>query len=305
MIPGRVSILIPSRNEQFLVPTVTDLLAKAAGDIELVVVLDGYWPDPPLPDDSRIVVLHRGRAEGMRPAINAAATVASGEFLMKCDAHCMFDEGFDVKLRADYQDDNWILIPRRYALDPIAWAIDTSNKKYPVDYHFLSEPFERHGDAVPGLHGSAWTARREARKHILIDDELASQGSCYFIAKSFFNQLGPLDIAKFGSFWAENQELSLKAWMMGGAQKITKNTWYSHVFKGKRFGRGYSTAGMGHENGTAFCAWFFMTDQPFKGKVRTMRSIIEQFAPVPTWADIDAIFDRAQRELRNPYALAA
>jgi hypothetical protein len=306
MVEGRVSAIIPSRNEQFLAPTVRDLLAKAAGDLEIVVILDGYWPNPyDLPDDPRVVVLHKGAAQGMRPAINDAARIATGEYLMKIDAHCLVDEGFDRKLQADYHERNWILIPRRYALDPIKWEIDPSNKKYPIDYHSLSEPFHQYGDSVPGLHGTAWTARRDARKNIPIDDELASQGSCWFMHREHWQRVGPLKSHLYGNFWFENQELSLTTWLMGGAQMVTKNTFYAHLYKGKRFGRGYSTANMGHEKATLFTSWFFVTDQPFAGKVRTFRSLIEQFAPVPTWTDVDGIIERAKRELRNPYQVAA
>lgn len=304
VVQGRVSIVVPSRNERFLVPTVKDLLAKSRGDCEVIVVLEGYW-EHGLPADPRLKILHHGSPQGMRPSINAAVQMATGEYILKADAHTMWAEGFDVTLKADYHEDNWILIPRRYALDPEAWAIDTSNRKYPIDYHFLSEPFEKHGDSVPGLHGSAWTARREARKHVQIDAELASQGSAYFMSRRHWERIGPLRSDLFGGFWYENQETALRTWLMGGAQMVTKNTWYSHLYKGKRYGRGYSTRDMGHEAATAYCAWFFVTDQLFPGKVRTFRSLIEQFAPVPTWTDIDAIFARAHRELRNPYQVAA
>lgn len=281
-------------------------MSKAIGDVQVIAVLDGYWPDPPLPDDPRVVVVHHGHALGMRPAINHAAQIATGEYLLKCDAHTMWDHGFDEKLKADYQSDDWILIPRRYALDPEKWAIDPSNRKYPIDYHSLAEPFAKYGDSTPGLHGTAWTARREARKDVMLDDELTSQGSAWFMSRAHWNHLAPLDNAAYGVFWHEFQELGLKTWLSSGAVKVTKNTWYAHLYKGKRYGRGYSTSGMGHEDGTAFCSWFWMTDQPFTGRTRTMRSLIEQFSPVPTWPeDLDAVFARAQRELRNPYAAAA
>lgn len=297
---------MPSRNEQFAGKTVADLLAKAQGDIEIIVIAEGGWPNPPLPADPRITILHHGKAKGMRPAINAATRIANGEYLLKSDAHCLWDEGFDVKLRAAYAEDNWILVPRRYALDPEKWEIDPSNKKYPIDYHFLSSPFHVAKNSTPGLHGSAWTARRDARKHIELDDELSSQGSAYFLSRRHWERLGPLDIDAYGVFWHEMQELGQRCWLSGGALKVLKTTFYAHVFKGRRWGRGYSTAGMGHENGTAFCSWFWMTDQPFPGRTRTMRSLIEQFGPVPTWdADLDAVFDRARRELRNPYQVAA
>ena len=75
----KVSIIIPARNEIFLQKTVADLLSKAAGDIEVIAVLDGYWPDPPLPYDKRVIQIHRGKAKGMRAAINAAAGIAKGK----------------------------------------------------------------------------------------------------------------------------------------------------------------------------------------------------------------------------------
>jgi glycosyltransferase involved in cell wall biosynthesis len=300
----KLSIIVPSRNERFLAPTVKDLLAKAEGDVELIAVLDGYWAHD-LPTDKRLRMLHRGTALGMRPAINSAIQMATGTHVLKCDAHTLWDQGYDVKLLKDYHEDNWILVPRRYALDPEAWAWDTSNPKYPVDYHSLSEPFGKYGDSVPGLHGTAWTARREARKHITIDEELASQGSAWFMSRKHWDRVGPLRSNLYGCFWFENQELALTTWLMGGAQMVTKNTWYAHLYKGARWGRGYSTRDMGHEAATAYTSWFFVTDQPFAGKVLTFRSLIEHFAPVPTWTDIDAIFRRARDEFRNPYAVAA
>lgn len=296
---------MPSRNEQFAGKTVADLLAKAQGDIEIIVIAEGGWPNPPLPTDPRITILHHGDAKGMRPAINAATRIATGEYFLKCDAHTMWAEGFDLQLKQDYAEDNWILIPRRYALEPLSWTIDTSNRKYPIDAHFLSEPFEKHGDAVPGLHASAWTARRDARKHVAIDREIGSQGSAWFVSRTCWDWLGPMDASLFGSFWYENLEMSMKAWLRGGAQMRTLNTWYAHVFKGRRFGRGYSTSGMGHEAATQYSTWLYMTDQPFTGKTRSFRSLIEEFMPMPTWGDVDATFARAHRELRNPYVVAA
>lgn len=303
---ARVSVLIPSRQERFLEPTWRDVLAKARGDIEVVVVLDGYWPEWALPNDTRVRVLHRGQAQGMRPALTAAAHLATGDYLLKIDAHVMLAEGFDVQLLADYHESNWVLVPRRYALDPVAWAIDESNPKYPVDAHYLSNPFATPANSTPGLHGSDWRARRDARADVLLDDELSSQGSCWFMSRAQWNRLGGLDAQRYGSFWHEFQEIGLKTWLSGGAVKVTKRTWYAHLFKGKTWGRGYSLTAAGHEQGSAFCAWFWMTDQPFVGRTRTLQSLIEQFAPVPTWpADLETVFALARARLTDPYAAHA
>lgn len=284
----RTSIIIPSRNERFLVPTVHDVLAKATGDIEIIVILDGYWPDPQLPDDPRVVILHRGDAQGMRPGINAAVQIARGRYLMKLDAHVMVAEGFDDVLAAEYQEDDWILTMRRFALNPERWAIDTSNSKYPVDYHYLSYPHERPGDPTCGLHGTPWTARREERADILLDDEMSSQGSGWFMSRSHWDRLGEMDIASYGNFVHEFQELGLKTWLGGGAVKVTKRTWYAHLYKGKRYGRGYTMGGTNHQRGSEFCTAYWMAD---RSRQRTLRWLVERFAPVPTWpADLDLAF---------------
>lgn len=296
MVAGRTSIIVPSRNEQFLQKTVVDILKNATGDIELLVVLDGYWPQPPLPADPRLRILHRGDARGMRPAINDAARVATGEYLLKCDAHVMFAPGFDQQLRADYAERNWVLVPRRYALEPESWTREEPNGKYPIDYHFLSYPYERPGDVTCGLHGTAWAARREARASIPVDEEMSSQGSCWFMHQDQWRRIGELDIARYGNFVHEFQEVGLRTWLGGGAVMITKQTWYAHLYKGKRYGRGYVLGPRGHKEGVAFCTSHWMRDEwPAPARVRTLRWLVEKFSPVPTWpADLDAAFAAAR-----------
>jgi glycosyltransferase involved in cell wall biosynthesis len=284
--PGLVSVVVPSRNERYLEPTVRDLLAKAAGDVEVIVVADGYWPHPPLQADPRIKILHRGTALGLRPAVNAAVQMATGAYLLKCDAHTLWDEGWDLKLKADYHEDDWILIPRRYALDPATWTIDRSNPKYPIDAHFLSVD----------LHGQEWRARRDARQDVELDDEMSSQGSAWFMSRKCWDWLGPQDEAHYGPFYHEFQEMGLKAWLSGGAVKVTKRTWYAHLHK--KGGRGYSTDGFKAEAARAYCAWFWLTEQPFTTRTRSLWWLVEHFAPVPTWpADLDRFFAEAKRTL--------
>ena len=280
-----ISIIVPSRNETFLTATIRDLLVKASGPIEIICVLDGYW-NHDLPADPRLKILHVGMARGMRPAINAAAQIATGTHFLKCDGHTMWDEGYDEKLKADYHEDNWVLTCRRYALDAEAWAIDRSNPKYPIDYHFLSYPYESLTDPRCGLHGTAWTARREARKDILLDDEMSSQGSGWFMSRAQWNRIGPLNSDAYGNFVQEFQEVGLGTWLGGGAVKVTKRTWYAHLYKGKRYGRGYPMADTNHQAGVVHTIDYWMHE---RGK--DLRKLIEKFAPVPTWpADLDEAF---------------
>lgn len=279
----KVSVLIPSRNEQFLPKTVTDILTKARGDIEIIAVLDGYWPNPPLPEDSRLHLIHKGKAQGMRPAITSAAALAKGQYLLKTDAHCMFEEGFDVKLVEDYHEDNWVVVPRRYSLDAENWCIMETGKA-PIDAHYLSYPFEANR-AGAGLHGTVWNARARDRKHILLDEEMSSQGSCWFMSKKHWDTLiYPMEVERYGNFIQEFQEVGMKTWLSGGKVMINKKTWYAHLHKGKQYGRGYwISKNEMHEGSLAAVDWWM--NNRWTQRIHDLEWFIDRFWPVPSWPE--------------------
>lgn len=288
-----VSILIPSRNEPFLFKTICGLLENARGDIEIIAVLDGYWTNPV--DDPRVHYIHRGQALGMRAAINAAAALAKGEFLMKLDAHCMVDEGFDVKLAADCGED-WIVIPRRKRLDAENWCIQDVGKP-DVDYEYLSFPDNPNDFGGPGLNGRKWDARSIERRddpRYLIDDTPASQGSCWFMRKAYFNRLGLMDEEHWGPFWAESQELAFRSVLTGGRYVVNKNTWYAHLHKGKKHGRGYSMNGSWLKQGRNRAMRFFAGEKVWEDQKYPLSWLIEKFMPMPGWTQeaVDALKER-------------
>jgi glycosyltransferase involved in cell wall biosynthesis len=277
---AKVSVIIPSRNERFLLPTVEDLLKNARGDMEIIAIADGYWPNPPLPDDPRIKIIHKGKAQGMRNGINSAALIATGDYFLKIDGHCMVSEGYDVELQKDCSD-HMIVVPRRYSLDAEKWEI--LHNKPPVDMHYLSYPFERPDDEQCGLHGNIWKERAAARLNVLFDDEMSSQGSCWFMHRKHWDWLGPLEIENYGTFVQEFQELGNKTLLGGADLKVDKRVWYAHLHKGKQYGRGYTISTNDHRKGHAFCTRHWMLDEPWPKKVHNLRWLIEKFWPVPTW----------------------
>ena len=141
---SKVSVIIPSRNEQFLPQTVEDVITKARGEVQVIVVLEGYWPDPILPNYPNLVIIHHGKARGLRGAVNSAAKVASGEYLMKIDAHCLFAEGYDEALKADCEP-NWVVAPRRYSLDAEKWE---RKDKHPIDYLYCDPPSDENNNEI-------------------------------------------------------------------------------------------------------------------------------------------------------------
>lgn len=291
----KVSIVIPSRNEQFLVPTIQSILRNCRGDVEVVPVLDGYWPDPPIPDDKRIRVVHKGKAQGMRPAINSAVAASSGEYVMKLDAHCDVSEGFDEVLKGSC-DKDWVVVPRRMSLDPFNWCKE-ENGKSPVDSHYLSYPFERPDDPSCGLHGTVWNDRARKRTHILLDEEMSSQGSCWFMHRDHWNRIGPMDVGKYGNFIQEFQEIGLQTWLGGGKVFVNKSCHYLHWHKGKH-GRGYFISKGEMRSGADFATKYWMTDS-WSERVVDLKWLIERFWPVPGWPkDLDSAFARAREVLR-------
>lgn len=96
-----LSVVIPSHNDLYLHKTVASLFDNAIGEIEIVVVLDGY--EPKMPIDSRARVIRHGRNRGMREAINTGVAASKGEYIMRLDEHCMVAPGFDIILVDTYK----------------------------------------------------------------------------------------------------------------------------------------------------------------------------------------------------------
>lgn len=284
-----VSIIIASRTDQYLQKTIDDLLSKAEAEVEIIVVLDGYWPNPELKPDSRVVILHHGTVHdnvGMRGSINAGMAIAKGEFVMKIDEHCMVDQGFDVKLAADCKG-NWVVIPRRYRLEPDTWTL-LDDGRPPIDYMYLAYPYERPYDKTCGLHGSEW--KRPDRADIMIDDTMSWQGSCYFTTKSYWDELFPdgLDDEHYGQFTQEAQEIGNKVWLSGGRLVVNKKTWYAHYHKGKR-GKGYGFSNeqykkhlLGTEKGRLYCIDYWLSTKDF---IHDFEWLLQKFWPVPSWPE--------------------
>src|ERR1039458_3507153 len=176
-----LSIIIPSRSAQYLRQTVKDLFTKAEGEIEVIVVYDGRWPEPEeMPaDDPRLIQIHHGEVHnnlGMRASINAGINIAQGEFVMKIDEQCAVGQGFD-KILALACEDNWVVIPRRKRLNAENWTL-VEDGRPDIDYMQVDYPYQRPFDKTCGLHGAEW--KRPERAGVQIDDTPTMQGSCYF-----------------------------------------------------------------------------------------------------------------------------
>jgi len=274
----KLSVVIPNRTEIYLQKTIDDLLAKAEGDIQVIVSLDGYWPEKFNWADARITVIHQGtpeKSKGMRACINAGMSVANGTHVMKLDEHCMVDKGFDVKLIADCED-NWVVVPRRYRLDADNWKIIEDGRP-PVDYMYIENK-----DGY--LHGTIWNARGTERKDILIDDLMTFQGSCWFMKKEHWEKLGTMDDVNYGPFANEAQEIGLRTWLSGGRVVVNKKTWYAHWHK-DRSGYNFTNEQQRAFNesvakGRAYSSDFWLNNKWDK-RIHDYSWLLDKFSPLP------------------------
>jgi len=208
-----ISVIIPARKERFLNKTISDIKRNFKSRYEIIVILDGE--DADRIDGVRYI--YNPEDKGMRTAINQGAAIAQGQYLLKLDAHCMVDEGMDVKLMDEHQP-KWVQIPRRYRLSAGRW------EKYgePIDYMYLN-------DDLMGVRG------RPKNEDKPVDDTQTFQGSCYFMERGYFKKLGLLDDVNFGPMGHEAQEISFKCRADGGRVVVNKKTWYAHARLGRRY----------------------------------------------------------------------
>jgi glycosyltransferase involved in cell wall biosynthesis len=227
-----LSVIIPSYKDPYLHKTIDSLLDNAQGELEIVVVLDGYWPEKEIRNDKRIKIVHLGKNRGMRGAINAGVLASTGEFIMRTDEHCMFGPGYDIILTKDLKE-NWIVNPRRYFLDPEKWEIMDIP---PTDYGDLKIQGTGSGRK---FHGQENKELAEQRKNIMIDETFAMQGSCWIMRRSWWDKvIGELQTEGYGPLYQDSHEMVFKTWKAGGKLMVNKNTWHAH--KHRSFNRTHS-----------------------------------------------------------------
>lgn len=265
-----ISVVIPSRNEKYLQKTILSLLSSAEQDIEILAILDGYWPPAKeIVDDKRVRYIHFSTPRGMRGGINAGVALAKGKYILKTDAHCKFSEGFDVELTKEHGED-WVAVPRRYRLDPEKWDIILDGRP-PIDYMYLDKD----------LRGREWREKNLITSTLpKIDDLMTSQGSCWFMTKQYYERLDLLDEVSYGTFYSEFQEIGLKCWLSGGRVVINKNASYAHWHKDSKAGRGYTLSG--DEREIANKQIKLWTDKGWYKQDRPLTWLFDKFPNIPT-----------------------
>lgn len=308
-----LSILIPARNELFLARTIADILAHAESDYEILAVLDGAWADPPVPDHPRVTMIYHPQSVGQRAATNEAARTSSGKYLMKVDAHCAFDQGFDVKLLADMQPD-WTMVPVMRNLHAFDWVCPEGHRRYqgpsgPCDvcgkptvrdvvWIAKSSPQSTAYRFDNTLHFQYWGEYKSKQKGDLVET-MSLQGSCFLVTREKYFDLELCDEAH-GSWGQQGVEVACKTWLSGGRVIVSKKTWYAHMFRtqGGDFGFPYPNPGI--EKARAYSRDLWIGGKWPKAK-HSLSWLIERFAPVPDWDVSKGIVYYTDNRLDEPY----
>jgi len=301
-----LSVIIPARCEEFLGRTVDDLVAKMRGDTEVIVICDGGWPDPPLADHPRVTVLHYTESIGQRAAVNAGARLSQADYVMKLDAHCMVDEGFDVKLAAPYESGeltpDTTTIPRMYNIYAFDWVCPKGHRRYqspsgpclkcglPTTRDMIwrtrlskKTDFARFDQTMQFKYWRDYKTRPEAQGELV--DVMSSVGACFFMRRDRFWALGGMDEAH-GSWGQFGTEIACKSWLSGGRQIVNRRTWIGHLFRtqGGDFGFPYPISDEAQERAKVYSRDLWLNDK-WPMAVRSLSWLTEKFRPVPGWHD--------------------
>ena len=306
-----LSILIPARNEEFLEQTVIDILANKRGKTEIIVGLDGQWPHQGLAQHPDLIVYYSPKSIGQRAMTNQLARLSKSKYVMKVDAHCSFDKGFDTKMMSVMQDD-WTMVPTMRNLHAFDWVCPNAHRRYqgpsgpctecgePTQKEMVWKP--RDGtrnysycfDAEPHFqYFKEYSKREEGRGDIT--ESMSLQGSCFMCTRDKYWQLDLCD-EDFGSWGSQGIEVACKTWLSGGQVKVNHNTWYAHMFRtqGLDFSFPYQMDFKQQEFAKHYAKDLFFNNK-WPQQIHPLSWLIEKFWPVPGWtqSDLDSLSEES------------
>jgi len=310
-----LSILIPSRSEMFLARTIEDILQNIEMDTEVIAVLDGSWAKPEIPQNDRVNVIYVPIAIGQRAATNLACKLSRAKYIMKLDAHCSFDKGFDRKMIEAFKEtgDNVTMVPvmrNLWAFDwkcfhcgwkkyqgPTPTKCEACGKTDRIKKKMIWKGKERPQsdsycfDSVPHFQYFREYVRRPEFKEALektgLTETMSLQGSCFMCTREKYWELNLCD-ENFGSWGNQGIEVACKTWLSGGRVLVNHKTWYAHMFRtqGGDFSFPYPQSGREVEKNKKKVKELFWENK-FDKAVHPLSWLIEKFWPVKGWKQED------------------
>jgi len=320
-----LSIVIPARKEMFLKRTIDNILENIEADTDVIAFLDGAWAEPNIPQHERVNVIYVPKAIGQRAGANRAVAISRAKYIMKVDAHCSFDKGFDRKMIEGFEKhgDNAVMVPIMRNLHAFSWKcpcghevyqsptpgtknakvdkcpkcgkmewtrdIKWIGKKRPqsVSYCFDSSPHFQYFNEYKK------TDKYKKEKETGFTETMSLQGSAFMSTREKYWEW-ELSDEKLGNWGNQGIEVACKAWLAGGKVLVNHNTWYAHMFRtqGGDFSFPWKVSGNAVQKTKSNVKDLFWENKWPKQK-RPLKWLIKRFAPVKGWTQeqIDALPD--------------
>ena len=229
-MPKTLTCIIPYREpEPYLDKTIEEVKTKSTTNPEIKVM--------------------ESKGLEMGQKLNQAVKETDSKYLLKLDAHCMLDKGFDQKL-IENSKPNRVQAPRRYKLDPEKWI----KHGEPVDREMIV--FE--SLLYKNIRGYRWDEP---------GDTMHIQCSCYFMERDWWNKCGFLK-TRFGG---EPTEIFYETLKNKGETVINTNTWYAHWHKPKEL---CYPEDLMKSRARAYDKW---------ANTELFRELIAKHQPIPGW----------------------
>ena len=256
-----LSIIILGRNEEFMGKTIEDVLEHTSEVTEVIAVLDGYRPDPPLTQvNPRVTIIYNPESVGQRAACNQGIRLSKAKYVCKLDAHCSLALGFDVEMIKAMEElgDDTTLIPMMKNLHAFDWVCPDGHRRYQGP----SGPCKEKGCGKPTTKDIVWIAKNNPTSKAYRFDKtmhfqywgewarrqkgdytetMSIQGSCFMADRQKYLELD-LTSEEFNSWGQNGVEVACKTWLSGGKVIVNRKTWYAHLFRtqGGDFGFPYT-----------------------------------------------------------------
>jgi len=233
-----LSIIIPAGHTEgpYLNRTIENAYNTATGDLEVIVVLNGWDFDV----DPRAVVIHSKENEGERIAMNKAAQKATGKWLLRIDAHCDFSpQGWDEML-CQVTPDKTITAAVLTAIYHSASANDKQKAKAKKNgwkdwdrepghwYGFCrlvktqkAKDAEGNPTGPIGLEAKWETPNRDHDAYNTVEPNMSLTGCGFCLRRDFYWELGGAN-EQLSPMGAIGEEFATKAWLTEGGKVQTR-----------------------------------------------------------------------------------
>ena len=263
----KVSVIIPTINDPYLVRTINSLWGNSSHDIEFIIINDGsaildIAHSPVLLETielDRIKVIHNSKQLGRRVSINNAVAMAAGQYLFGIDAHCSMTQGWDIKLTQSCGRKNIAYSVIR-DMHPGTWEYK------PGDYLHVR---------LNKDYTEKWWRRKDLEFCDIEEESMAFTGCAWMINKDRYWELGGYD-ESLGYYGWDGPEWSLKTWFNDGRVILRTDVICGHIFGTNDGGKLYPCQMISKEDYVKY-----MKDR-YEHKIW---KLIERFAPVPDWTE--------------------